>query len=111
VSVKREKRTGAATRGALDTDGTEPTGARDVAATPEVPAGAISIDMDVALYAVDPLNVVWHGRYFQFFDRERRCARAHTVLVTTDADGRLLWRTPDVIRERLLGPGDAARTK
>ena len=31
----------------------------------------------------------------------RRSARAHTVLVTTDADGRLLWRTPPVLRDRL----------
>lgn len=31
----------------------------------------------------------------------RRSARAHTVLVTTDADGRLLWRTPPGLLDRL----------
>jgi acyl-CoA thioester hydrolase len=31
----------------------------------------------------------------------RRSARAYTVIVTTDADGRLLWRTPPVLRDRL----------
>lgn len=33
----------------------------------------------------------------------RRAARARTVLVTTDADGRLLLETPDAIRRRLPG--------
>jgi len=32
----------------------------------------------------------------------RRAARASTVLVTTDADGKLLWQTPAPIRARLV---------
>jgi len=32
----------------------------------------------------------------------RRAARASTVLVTTDADGNLLWQTPESIRVRLV---------
>lgn len=32
----------------------------------------------------------------------RRAARASTLLVTTDADGKLLWKTPDALRDRLL---------
>jgi acyl-CoA thioester hydrolase len=35
--------------------------------------------------------------------RERRSARAHTVLATTDPDHRLLLETPDEIQRRLLG--------
>ena len=33
--------------------------------------------------------------------RGRRAARAHTVLVTTDREGRMLVRTPEAILERL----------
>jgi acyl-CoA thioester hydrolase len=32
---------------------------------------------------------------------DRRSARAYTVLVTTDGDGKLLWQTPEEIRRRL----------
>jgi acyl-CoA thioester hydrolase len=133
----------------------------------DAPAGAVSLEMEVPLHDVDPLNVVWHGHYFKYCERartellrahrldvpdlvqlrqgmfivdagcryispltygdefrvsawitevdpririaylvwnvtqNRRAARAYTVLVTTDADGRLLWQTPAEIRERL----------
>ncbi len=33
--------------------------------------------------------------------QNRRSASAHTLLVTTDAEGRLLWQTPAIVRERL----------
>jgi acyl-CoA thioester hydrolase len=131
------------------------------------PAHAVSVELEVPLHDVDPLNVVWHGHYFKYFERARtellrahdidlpdlatlghrmlivdaacryispltyadkfrvaawvtavepririaysiwnitqarRSARAHTVLVTTDAGGRLLWRTPQVLVDRL----------
>ena len=144
----------------------------------EAPAGAVSLDMDVPLHDVDPLNVVWHGHYFKYFDRartellrahdldvpdlvtlrhgmfivdagcryispltygdkfrvsawltsidprirvayavwnvtkNRRSARAYTVLVTTDTDGRLLWQTPEEIRRRLgAGATHGERTR
>jgi acyl-CoA thioesterase FadM len=34
--------------------------------------------------------------------QERSSARAHTLLITTDAAGKLLWQTPAVVRRRLL---------
>jgi len=140
------------------------------------PKHAVSVEMEVPLHDVDPLNVVWHGHYFKYFERARtellrahgldlpelvtlrhrmlivdaacryispltyadtfrvtawvtavepririaysiwnltqarRSARAHTVLVTTDADGRLLWRTPHVLRDR-LAPHRPARER
>ncbi len=36
-------------------------------------------------------------------DHDRRSARGHTVLVSTDAEGRLLIRTPEAIRKRVVG--------
>jgi len=36
-------------------------------------------------------------------DHDRRAARAHTVLASTDAEGRLLLRTPPAIRARIVG--------
>lgn len=36
-------------------------------------------------------------------DHDRRVARAHTVLASTDAEGRLLLRTPEAIRARVIG--------
>jgi acyl-CoA thioester hydrolase len=39
--------------------------------------------------------------------QERRAARAHTVLAATDRDGRLLYRTPSAILERLAPDGSA----
>ncbi len=36
-------------------------------------------------------------------DKDRRTARAHTTLVTTDADGTMLWETPKAIRDRIHG--------
>lgn len=132
------------------------------------PHDAVRIDLDVPLYDVDPLHVVWHGNYFKYLDAARSAlfrsrgldigdltdlslrmmivdagcryayplrygdrarvsawiasidnrirvayeiwnvthgrssASAHTLLVTTDPDGKLLWQTPAVVRERLL---------
>jgi acyl-CoA thioester hydrolase len=36
-------------------------------------------------------------------DRDRRTAKAHTTLVTTDADGTMLWETPKAICDRIRG--------
>ena len=131
------------------------------------PAHAVSVDLKVAFHQCDPLGVVWHGRYFEYFEiartallasagldveqvralgfrmyvtdarcrymvplaygetarvtawfsaltplirvaydvydasQSRWCARATTVLATTDAAGVLLPRTPDAILDRL----------
>jgi acyl-CoA thioester hydrolase len=131
------------------------------------PDHAVSVDLGVAFHQCDPLGVVWHGRYFEYFEIARTallrsveldveqvralgfrmyvtdarcrymvplaygetarvtawfsavtplirvaydvydpagarwCARATTVLATTDAAGRLLPRTPDAIVDRL----------
>jgi len=136
-----------------------------------IPPDAVSLELEVPLHDVDALSVVWHGRYFEYFDRartllfrsrnldvgtladlrfrmlvvdagcrfispllygdrfrvsswfteleprirvahslwnltrNRRAARAHTVLVTTDEEGKLLWRTPPRIRDRLAAGG------
>lgn len=35
--------------------------------------------------------------------RGRRAARGHTLLATTDVEGRLLWETPRAILDRLRG--------
>jgi acyl-CoA thioester hydrolase len=125
------------------------------------------VDIPVAFHQCDPLGVVWHGRYFEYFEAARMalmtsvgldvqqiralgfrmyvtevrcrymvplaygdvarvtawfgaptpllrvvldvydaagsrwCARAVTVLATTDAAGVLIPRTPDAILERL----------
>jgi acyl-CoA thioester hydrolase len=133
----------------------------------ERPAHAVTMDLDVAFHQCDPLGVVWHGRYFEYFEIARTalfrsvrldvgqirelgfrmyvvdarcrymapltcgrtarvtawfsavsplirvaydvydhadatwCARATTVLATTDAAGLLLPRTPDAILDRL----------
>ncbi len=135
--------------------------------SPRRPGHAVSVDLTVAFHQCDPLGVVWHGRYFEYFEIARTalmasvgldvpeiralgfrmyitetrcrymvplvygatarvtawfgavsplvrvaydihdaagarwCARAATVLATTDADGRLLPRTPDAILQRL----------
>ena len=131
------------------------------------PDHAVSVDITVAFHHCDPLGVVWHGRYFEFFEVARTalmasvgldvpqiralglsmyvtevrcrymvplacgdvarvtawfgavspllrvvldvydsagskwCARAVTVLATTDAAGNLIPRTPDAILDRL----------
>ncbi len=39
-------------------------------------------------------------------DRERRCARGHTVLACTDRDGNLLLRTPAAIYDRISVPAE-----
>jgi acyl-CoA thioester hydrolase len=130
----------------------------------------IAVELEVPLYHVDALGIVWHGRYYEYLEQARiqllrglrldgrdlvelgfgmllieshcrhsaplrygdrirvaawlrdvthrlhvdyeitnltrgeRAARAHTVLVSTDASGRLLLRTPAPILERLASP-------
>ena len=131
------------------------------------PDHAVSVDIAVAFHQCDPLGVVWHGRYFEYFEAARTalmasvgldvpqirtlgfrmyvtevrcrymaplaygdvarvtawfgeasplmrvvldvydaagsrwCARAVTVLATTDQAGVLIPRTPDAILDRL----------
>ena len=128
------------------------------------------VELEVPLYHVDALGIVWHGRYYEYLEqarirllrglgldgrdlvepgfgmllieshcrhsaplrygdrirvaawlrdvkhrihveyeiinltRDERAARAHTILVTTDARGRMLLRTPPAILARLAGP-------
>jgi acyl-CoA thioester hydrolase len=128
-----------------------------------------SVEFEVPFHDCDPMQIVWHGRYFQYFElartelfrerqldipavrelglrmyvadvrcrftspltygdrvkvvaiakeaspliriayvvhnltKERRSARGHCVLATTDGQGELLTETPEIIRERLLG--------
>lgn len=140
---------------------------------PQRPAHAVTVDVAVAFHQCDPLGVVWHGRYFEYFEaartrllasvgldvpqiralglrmyvtevrcrymaplaygdtarvtawfgereplirvsydihlvgrpgRDAWCARATTMLATTDEAGHLLPRTPDAILDLL--PGD-----
>ncbi|MFK7895791.1 MAG: acyl-CoA thioesterase [Myxococcota bacterium] len=127
------------------------------------------VEFEVPFHDCDPLQIVWHGRYFEYFElartqlfrerqldipavrdlglrmyvadvrcrftspltygdrvevvaiakeaspliriayavrnltKDRRSARGHCVLATTDAQGELLTETPEIIRERLLG--------
>jgi len=128
-----------------------------------------AVELEVPLYHVDALGIVWHGRYYEYLElariqllrglrldgrdlvelgfgmllieshcrhsaplrygdrirvaawlrdvkhrihvdyeitnltRGERAARAHTILVTTDARGRLLLRTPAAILARIAG--------
>ncbi|MFT7677413.1 MAG: acyl-CoA thioester hydrolase [Planctomycetota bacterium] len=134
---------------------------------PKRPEHAIELHSTVAFYQCDPLDVAWHGRYFEWLEEARTelfasrelevaqikelgfrmyvveancrymaplryreplrmvawfsqvepkirvaydiyhgetgqwCARAFTVLATTDYAGKLLPTTPDAILERL----------
>ena len=36
-----------------------------------IPVDAISVDIDVPFHHCDPLGVVWHGRYFEYFEQAR----------------------------------------
>lgn len=45
---------------------------------------------------------IWIAYEVQNLTRERRAARAHTVLAVTDLDGRLLLDVPAVLRDRVL---------
>ena len=38
---------------------------------PKRPDHAVSLDIKVAFHQCDPLGVVWHGRYFEFFEAAR----------------------------------------
>jgi len=38
---------------------------------PQRPDHAITVDFQVAFHQCDPLGVVWHGRYFEFFEVAR----------------------------------------
>ena len=138
-------------------------------ASAKAPSPRARVEFEVPFHDCDPLQIVWHGRYLEYFElartqlfRERgldipairalglrmyvadvrcrytspltygdrvqveaiakaaspllriaysvrnlttnrRSARGHCVLATTDAAGELLTDTPEVIRERLLG--------
>lgn len=39
---------------------------------PKRPAHAVSIDVAVSFHHCDPLGVVWHGRYYEFFEMARQ---------------------------------------
>lgn len=51
----------------------------------------------------DAQHRVYIGYEITNLTHQRRAARAHTILATTDLDRRLLLETPREIRERLLG--------
>lgn len=36
-----------------------------------IPEHAVSVDIDVPFCHCDPLQVVWHGRYFEYFEAAR----------------------------------------
>lgn len=36
-----------------------------------IPEHAVSVDLDVPFSHCDPLQVVWHGRYFEYFEAAR----------------------------------------
>ncbi len=36
-----------------------------------IPPHAVSVDVDVPFSHCDPLHVVWHGRYFEYFEAAR----------------------------------------
>ena len=61
------------------------------------------------------LRDVTHRIYIAYeitnLTRQARAARSHTVLVTTDRDGRMLHRTPDALLRRLLPDGAGAPTE
>src|SRR4030095_13746916 len=42
------------------------------------PDHAVSVDIAVAFHQCDPLGVVWHGRYFEYFEAAR-CALLASV--------------------------------
>lgn len=55
----------------------------------------------VTAWVVESWNRIKIAYLIRNLTRDRRTARAHTVLVTTSPDGKLLWETPAEIRERL----------
>ena len=59
--------------------------------------------MRVSAWVQDVRHRVFIGYEITNLTRERRCARAHTILATTDRDRNLLLETPAEIRRRLLG--------
>ena len=58
--------------------------------------------MRVSAWIQDVRHRVFIGYEIMNLTRERRCARAHTILATTDRDRNLLLETPAEIRRRLL---------
>jgi len=56
---------------------------------------------EVAAWLQDYKNRLHIGYEVTSLDRKRRCAKGHTVLVTTDIDGNLLLRTPKRILDRI----------
>ncbi len=47
---------------------------------PKRPEHAVSIDVDVSFHHCDPLGVVWHGRYYEFFEVARQALLASVGL-------------------------------
>ena len=58
--------------------------------------------MRVAAWIQDVRHRVFIRYEITNLTRERRCARAHTILATTDLERNLLLETPEEIRQRLL---------
>jgi acyl-CoA thioester hydrolase len=60
------------------------------------------------------LRDVTHRIYLAYeitnLTQQARAARAHSILVTTDRDGRMLHRTPEALLKRLLPDGTPAST-
>jgi acyl-CoA thioester hydrolase len=47
---------------------------------PKRPDHAVSVDVAVAFSQCDPLGVVWHGRYFEYFEAARTALLASVAL-------------------------------
>ncbi|MCP4037861.1 MAG: acyl-CoA thioesterase [bacterium] len=56
---------------------------------------------EVAAWLSDFENRIRIEYEIESLDHRRRCAKGHTVLVSTDLEGRLLLRTPPAIRDRI----------
>ena len=57
--------------------------------------------MRVSAWIQDVRHRVFIGYEITNLTRQRRSARAHTILATTDLERNLLLETPDEIRRRL----------
>ena len=57
----------------------------------------------VTAWFTDVVNRVRIAYLIWNLSHDRRTAKAYTTLVTTNAEGNLLWTTPDAIRSRLGG--------
>ncbi len=76
------------------------------------PEHAVTVDFRVAFHQCDPLGVVWHGRYFEFFEVARSALMATVGLDVPDlrALGFQMYVTEVNCRYMLpLALGDALR--